>query len=95
MFLYDTLSETWAATVAEEPLTLRQKADVQLALTHVVQSAVQAVELMYRLTERAHNARFSHMVKASFTRVGSLADSPEPPLRQSPAAGHAAEILDV
>jgi alkylation response protein AidB-like acyl-CoA dehydrogenase len=49
VFLYDTLSETWAATVAGEPLTLRHKADVQLALTHAVQSAVQAVELMYRM----------------------------------------------
>jgi alkylation response protein AidB-like acyl-CoA dehydrogenase len=49
VFLYDTLSETWAATVAGEPLSLRQKADVQLAMTHAVQSAVQAVELMYRM----------------------------------------------
>ena len=31
----------------------------------------------------------------SFTSVGSLADSPEPPLRPSPATRHAAEILDV
>jgi hypothetical protein len=30
----------------------------------------------------------------SFTPVGSLADSPEPPLEPSPAMGHAAEILD-
>jgi hypothetical protein len=36
-----------------------------------------------------------HMAKTSFTSVGSLADSPEPPLRPSPATGHAAEILDV
>jgi hypothetical protein len=35
------------------------------------------------------------MAQASFTRVGSLADSPETPLGPSPAAGHAAEILDV
>jgi alkylation response protein AidB-like acyl-CoA dehydrogenase len=49
MFLYDTLNEAWAATVAGEPLSLRHKADVQLAMTHAVQSAVQAVELMYRM----------------------------------------------
>jgi alkylation response protein AidB-like acyl-CoA dehydrogenase len=49
MFLYDTLSETWAATIAGEPLSLRHKADVLLAMTHAVQSAVQAVELMYRM----------------------------------------------
>ena len=39
--------------------------------------------------------RLAHMAKTSFTSVGSLADSPEPPLRPSPATGHAAEILDV
>jgi indole-3-acetate monooxygenase len=49
VFLYDTLSETWEATVAGETLSLRHKADVQLAMTHAVQSAVQAVELMYRM----------------------------------------------
>jgi indole-3-acetate monooxygenase len=49
VFLYDTLSETWAATVAGETLSLRHKADVLLAMTHAVQSAVRAVELMYRI----------------------------------------------
>jgi hypothetical protein len=37
----------------------------------------------------------TNRVKASFTPVGSCADSPGPPLRPSPATGHAAEILDV
>jgi alkylation response protein AidB-like acyl-CoA dehydrogenase len=49
VFLYDTLSETWEATVAGETLSLRHKADVLLAMTHAVQSAVRAVELMYRI----------------------------------------------
>jgi indole-3-acetate monooxygenase len=49
VFLYDTLSETWEATVAGETLSLRHKADVLLAMTHAAQSAVQAVELMYRV----------------------------------------------
>jgi alkylation response protein AidB-like acyl-CoA dehydrogenase len=49
VFLYETLRETWEATVAGEPLSLRHKADVLLAITHTVQSAVQAVELMYRM----------------------------------------------
>ncbi len=49
LLLYDTLSDTWEATVAGEPLSLRHKADVLLAMTHAVQSAVQAVELMYRM----------------------------------------------
>ena len=35
------------------------------------------------------------MARASFTSVGNSADSPGPPLRPSPAPGHAAEILDV
>ena len=48
MLLYDTLSEAWAATVAGETLSLRHKADVQLAIIYAVQSAVQVVELMYR-----------------------------------------------
>jgi indole-3-acetate monooxygenase len=49
LFLYDTLSDTWEATVAGETLSLRHKADMLLAMTHAVQSAVQAVELMYRM----------------------------------------------
>jgi alkylation response protein AidB-like acyl-CoA dehydrogenase len=49
VFLYDTLRETWEATITGETLSLRHKADIQLAMTHAVQSAVQAVELMYRM----------------------------------------------
>ena len=49
VLLYDTLSDTWEAIVAGETLSLRHKADVLLAMTHAVQSAVQTVELMYRV----------------------------------------------
>jgi indole-3-acetate monooxygenase len=49
VFLYDTLRETWEATIAGETLSLRHKADMLLAMTHAVQSAVQAIELMYRM----------------------------------------------
>jgi len=45
--LYDTLRETWEATLAGETISLRQKADVLLAMTHAVSSAVKAVDLMY------------------------------------------------
>jgi len=48
-FLYDVLSETWQATVAGHTLSLRHKATVLLAMTHAVHSAVEAVELMYRV----------------------------------------------
>jgi hypothetical protein len=37
----------------------------------------------------------SNMATTPFTLVGNSADSPAPPLRPSPATGHAAEILDV
>jgi indole-3-acetate monooxygenase len=49
VFLYDTLRETWEATIAGETVSLRHKADVLLAMTHAVQSAVQTVELTYRM----------------------------------------------
>ena len=45
--LYDTLTEAWQATVAGETFSLRQKADLQLAMANAVSSAVSAVELMY------------------------------------------------
>ena len=47
LLLYDTLSEAWQATVAGETFSLRQKADLQLAMANAVSSAVSAVELMY------------------------------------------------
>jgi indole-3-acetate monooxygenase len=46
VFLFDTLSEAWAAAVAGETISLRQKADVLLAMTNAVSSGVKAVELM-------------------------------------------------
>jgi indole-3-acetate monooxygenase len=46
VFLFDTLSEAWAAAVAGETISLRQKADVLLAMTNGVSSGVKAVELM-------------------------------------------------
>jgi alkylation response protein AidB-like acyl-CoA dehydrogenase len=49
VFLYDTLRETWESTIAGETFSLRHKADVLLAMTHAVQSAVQTVELTYRI----------------------------------------------
>ena len=45
ILLYDTLSEAWQAAVAGEPFSLRQRADILLAMTHASQSATQAVEL--------------------------------------------------
>jgi indole-3-acetate monooxygenase len=49
LLLYNTLSDTWQATLAGDTLSLRQKADVLLAMTHVVSSAAKAVELMHSI----------------------------------------------
>jgi indole-3-acetate monooxygenase len=46
-WLYDVIGEAWGATVAGETHSLRQKADLLLAMTHAAHSAVQAVELVY------------------------------------------------
>ena len=47
LLFYDTLSVAWEATVAGETLSLHQRADLLLAMTHAVSSATQAVELAY------------------------------------------------
>jgi alkylation response protein AidB-like acyl-CoA dehydrogenase len=47
LLLYDTLSVAWEATLAGETHSLRQKADLLLAITHAASSATKAVELMY------------------------------------------------
>jgi indole-3-acetate monooxygenase len=49
VLLYDSLSDTWQAALAGETFSERQKADLLLAMTHAVSSAVKAVELMYRV----------------------------------------------
>ena len=49
LLLYDTLTEVWQATLAGQTISLAQKADLQLAMAHAVSSAVEAVELMYRI----------------------------------------------
>ena len=47
LLLYDTISVAWEATVAGETHSLRQRADLLLAMTHAVSSATKVVELMY------------------------------------------------
>ncbi len=49
LLLYDTLSVAWEATLAGEKHSLRQKADLLLAITHAASSATKAVELMYSM----------------------------------------------
>ena len=46
LFLFDTLSETWAAALAGETISLKRRADVLLAMTNAMSSSVKAVELM-------------------------------------------------
>jgi alkylation response protein AidB-like acyl-CoA dehydrogenase len=45
LLLLDTVSEAWQRCVDGRPHSLRQKADLLLAATHAMSSAVQAVEL--------------------------------------------------
>jgi indole-3-acetate monooxygenase len=45
LLFFDTVSEAWQRCVAGEPHSLRQKADLLLAMTHAMSSAAQAVEL--------------------------------------------------
>jgi indole-3-acetate monooxygenase len=45
LLFFETVSEAWQRCVAGEPHSLRQKADLLLAMTHAMSSAVQAVEL--------------------------------------------------
>jgi alkylation response protein AidB-like acyl-CoA dehydrogenase len=45
--LYDTLGERWEQTLAGEPPSLVQRADLLLAVAHATSSAAQAVELAY------------------------------------------------
>lgn len=47
LLFYGTLGEAWKRTLAEEPSSLEQKADLLLAGAHAVSSAAKAVELMY------------------------------------------------
>ncbi len=47
LLLYDTLSTAWEMTLAGETLSLTQKADLLLAITHAAASATKTVELMY------------------------------------------------
>ena len=46
LLLYDTLKDVWEATLAGETHSLRQKADLMLAITHAASSATKAVELI-------------------------------------------------
>ena len=49
LLFYDTLSLAWERTVAGEPSTLEQKADLQLAAAHALASSVKAVDITYSL----------------------------------------------
>lgn len=48
-FLYDTLGELWEQTLAGEPPSLMQRADLLLAVAHATRSAAQVVETAYNV----------------------------------------------
>lgn len=47
LFLYDTLGEAWERTLAGQPSSLMQKADLLLASVQAMNAAATAVDLMY------------------------------------------------
>ena len=47
IYLHNKLAECWTRTIAGEIISLEEKADLLLAATHVNQSCVEAVELVY------------------------------------------------
>jgi alkylation response protein AidB-like acyl-CoA dehydrogenase len=46
-FLYATLADAWARTLAGETLTVREKADLLLAATHAAQTSAEVADLMF------------------------------------------------
>jgi alkylation response protein AidB-like acyl-CoA dehydrogenase len=49
VFLYDTRGEVWEQTLAGEPPSLVQRADLLLAVAHATRSAAQVVETAYNV----------------------------------------------
>ena len=49
LFLYDTVSDVWDAVVAGKAISMNQRADLLLAMTHAVSSSARAVELAYNI----------------------------------------------
>jgi alkylation response protein AidB-like acyl-CoA dehydrogenase len=45
--MWDITAEVWELLCAERPVTTRHRALIRLAMTHAVQSAAQAVDLMW------------------------------------------------
>ncbi len=46
-FMWDTTADVWDALCAGRPIGVRQRALLRLAMTHAVQSAAQAVDLVW------------------------------------------------
>jgi len=46
-YLFQTITECWNKTIAGERLTLEERAELLLAVTHTNQTCVQAVDMMY------------------------------------------------
>ncbi|MEE8465851.1 MAG: acyl-CoA dehydrogenase family protein, partial [Dehalococcoidia bacterium] len=47
LLFYDTLDQSWQATLAGQDHSLEQRADIMLAMAHANASSVQAVDLVY------------------------------------------------
>jgi hypothetical protein len=76
----------------------RRQAGLKAALVWLTpegQAAMAALRQPGETLDTFVNRALPSMATTPFTLVGNSADSPAPPLRLSPATGHAAEILDV
>jgi alkylation response protein AidB-like acyl-CoA dehydrogenase len=49
LLFYDTLSAIWERTLANEPATLQQRADLMLAGAHAVRTAAEVADLMHKM----------------------------------------------
>jgi len=47
LFLFDSLEQLWSLVIARGEATMEARADVRLAASHAVSSAVQAIDLLY------------------------------------------------
>jgi alkylation response protein AidB-like acyl-CoA dehydrogenase len=71
LLLYDTMDLAWQATLAEEEISLEQKANLLLAMAHASSSSVQAVELVYKVAGTS-GIRTGNPLERSFRDIQML-----------------------
>jgi hypothetical protein len=76
---------------------IQKRSEKRACIRHSKARETEAMPLVTRtpMALEMDGCALTNRVTTPFTLVGNSADSPAPPLRPSPATGHAAEILDV